>query len=243
MASLPELDVQGGSFGYGATAAVEGIDLSVYAGRITALIGPNGAGKTATVLGLVGAVEPLAGRVDLHGRQRPVGLARAVGAGIGVVLDDRSVLTDLTVAEGLRLAGADQAAALATFPELGPLLHRRAGLLSGGEQQILTLARALAGEPSVLVVDELSHGLAPLVVERLFVALRAAADRGLAVFVVEQQVHAVLRYADQVVVVARGRTRYAGPASALDAALVRGLYLDAADLPPSVVNPTIPAPA
>ncbi|MDT5046068.1 MAG: hypothetical protein QOG75_1921 [Mycobacterium sp.] len=245
MESVPVLEVHGGSFGYGGTTAVAGVDLCVYAGRITAFVGPNGAGKTATVLGLVGAVEPLAGRVDLHGRQRPVGLARAVGAGIGVVFDDRSVLTDLTVAEGLRLSGADQAAALATFPELGPLLHRRAGLLSGGEQQILALARALATEPSVLVVDELSHGLAPLVVERLFVALRAAADRGLAVLVVEQQVNAVLRYADNVVVVARGRVQHAGPASALDAALVRDLYLDAdaADSPSLVADRAIPAPA
>jgi branched-chain amino acid transport system ATP-binding protein len=119
------------------------------------------------------------------------------------------------VAENLRLGGQNRDACLQLFPELERLLHRRAGLLSGGEQQILTLARALAAQPSVLLADELSLGLAPLVCARLLSALRSAADRGAGVLVVEQRVRDALEIADRAYVISNGQVAISGPASEL----------------------------
>src|SRR3954464_15533088 len=178
-------------------AVVRGLDLRVDPGGVVALIGPNGGGKTTTLLTLSGELPPLAGEVPLNGEVTQAPLFRRARRGLGFVTEERSVFMRLSVADNLRLARARRADVLELFPELGPLMRRSAGLLSGGEQQMLALARALAREPKLLLIDELSLGLAPLVVRRLLDAVRqAATERGLGVLLVEQHVRQALQIAD-----------------------------------------------
>jgi len=200
------LQVEGLSAGYGELAAVRELDLTVHAGEVVALLGPNGAGKSTTLLTVAGELPPLAGRVTCLGRTHNEPLHRRVRHGLGFVPEERSVFQSLTVAANLRLGPGPSDIALDLFPELRALLGRRAGLCSGGEQQILALARALAARPRLLVVDELSLGMAPLVVGRLLEALRAAADEdGTGVLLVEQHAGQALAVADRAYILHRGR--------------------------------------
>jgi branched-chain amino acid transport system ATP-binding protein len=171
-----------------------------------AILGPNGAGKSTTLLTLAGELPLLAGRVTYLGREHNDPLHRRVREGLGFVPEERSVFQSLTVSANLRLGPGPSDVALDLFPELRPLLRRRAGLCSGGEQQILSLARALAAQPRLLIVDELSLGLAPLVVVRLLEALRAAADEdGMGVLLVEQHAGQAVAVADRACVLHHGR--------------------------------------
>jgi ABC-type branched-subunit amino acid transport system ATPase component len=207
------LAARGVSAGYAGRPVVTGVDLEVAAGEVVVLLGPNGAGKTTTLLSLAGELAPLAGTVELFGRTAPPGLHRRARSGVSFVTEERSVFMELTVEENLRVGRCDADAVLTLFPELQPLLGRRAGLLSGGEQQMLTLGRALARSPRLLLIDELSLGLAPLVVARLLTAVREAADGGVGVVLVEQHVDQAMRIADQVLVMERGRIVLSGPAA------------------------------
>jgi sulfate-transporting ATPase len=200
----PVLQASDLSAGYGDLAAVRGICIKVWPGEIVALLGSNGAGKTTTLRALAGWLSPLAGEVCWKGQRSTAPLHRRVQGGLAFVPEDRSVFFNLSVAANLRAGRGDPSRAVELFPELGPLLSRRAGLLSGGEQQILTVARALAAQPLVLLADELSIGLAPKVVERLFAAIRHAADEGLAVVLVDQNAERALAIADRVMVLNRG---------------------------------------
>ena len=193
------------SAGYLNQPVVQGLDLELREGEITAMLGPNGAGKTTTLLTLAGELAPISGEVRFAGGEAPAGLHRRARAGMSFVTEERSVFMELTVEENLRAGRCDQAEVLALFPELEALMKRRAGLLSGGEQQMLTLGRALARHPRTLLIDELSLGLAPLVVTRLLDAIQAAADTGIAVLLVEQHVEQAMRVADYVLVMERGR--------------------------------------
>ncbi len=155
--------------------------------------------------------------------------------GLGVVSQERAVLMDLTTRENLRVGRCDLDRAVALFPELEPHLERRVGLLSGGQQQMLALARCLARSCRVLLVDELSLGLAPMIVDRLLHAVRAAADDGMAVLLVEQHIHKALQVADRVLVMTRGRIALEGEASDLVARLdaIQDAYLrDGTSEPP-----------
>jgi branched-chain amino acid transport system ATP-binding protein len=192
------LEAKGLFAGYGDLAAVRDLDLVVHAGEIVALLGPNGAGKTTTLLTLAGALEPLAGTVRWNGEEASSSLHRRVRAGMGFIPEERSVIGKLTVRDNLLLGRGPLDDAVRLFPQLEPLLNRLGGLLSGGEQQMLTLARCLASRPTLILVDELSLGLAPIVVKTLLEKLReAAAETRTAVLMVEQQVQRALSVADR----------------------------------------------
>lgn len=211
--SGPLISAAGLSAGYGELAAVRGVDLEVRTGEVVVLLGPNGAGKSTTLLALAGELTPMSGRITWLGTAKPAPLHRRARQGLSYVPEERAVISSLTVGANLRLGPGRRSAALELFPELEPLLRRRAGLCSGGEQQILTLARALAAEPRLLLADELSLGLAPMVVMRLLSTLRDSADRGLGVLLVEQHGRAVLDVADRVYVMQRGEIVLQGAAS------------------------------
>ena len=197
-AAAPVLELRGVTSGYGDLSAIRDVSLHVHAGEVVALFGPNGAGKTTTLMAAVGHLPRTAGEVLWQGRPWTRPLYRLAHAGLAYVLEGRSFTSGLSVLDNLKLGRGDVQSALAHFPELKPLLGRRAGLLSGGEQQMLVLGRALASRPTALLVDELSLGLAPLAVDRLLAAIRAAADHeGLAVLLVEQQARRALSVADR----------------------------------------------
>jgi len=210
------LEARGLTAGYGSSAViVRDLDLSVAPGEVVALVGPNGAGKTTTILTLCGELSPLGGEVWMHGAPTTAPLHIRARRGLGLVTEERSVLMGMTVADNLRVGRCDRGRALALFPELEEHLGRRVGLLSGGQQQMLALARALARDTSVLLADELSLGLAPIVVDRLLRAVRAAADAGVGVLIVEQHVHKAMKIADRVYVMQRGRIDMSGTTAEL----------------------------
>jgi branched-chain amino acid transport system ATP-binding protein len=194
---------------------------------VLALLGANGAGKTTTVLSLAGEIKPLRGAVEQGGRTVTAPLFVRARRGMRLVTEERSVFLSLSAEDNLRLVHRDIEPCVQMFPELTPILGRRAGLLSGGEQQMLTLARALVGQSAVILIDELSLGLAPIIVNRLVGAVRAAADRGCAVLLVEQQMHHALEIADRVCVMRRGKIVLEGEAKELlaDPARIEASYL------------------
>ena len=214
------IQARGLGAGYGRVLVVRGVNLSVRRGEIVALLGPNGAGKTTTLLALSGELPPSAGEVVWQGRVVRSPLYRRAREGMSYLPEGRAVFMRLSVAENLAIGRGSPDKALEMFPELQPLLHRRCGLLSGGEQQILALARALASDPALLVVDELSLGLAPMIVERLISAIRRAASAGTAVLFVEQHVHYALEAADRVYVMQRGAIQLSGTATELKSRLI-----------------------
>ena len=204
----PLLECRGLAAGYGALAVVRDLDLRVEAGEVVALIGPNGAGKTTTLLTLAGELPAISGEVVFRGAATKAPLFRRARQGMGFVTEERSVFMQLSTEENLRVAGVARADAVALFPELEPLMGRTAGLLSGGEQQMLTLARAVARDPSLLLVDELSLGLAPVIVRRLLQTVRrVATERSTGILLVEQHVRQALHIADRVYVMQRGPHR------------------------------------
>src|SRR3954454_4610342 len=161
------LEAKGLSCGYGGMSVGRDLDLSVVAGGGAALICPHGAGKTTALLTLAGALRPISGEVRWRGEPSRASMHQRCREGLSYVTEERSVIMKLTTKENLRLAGVTVQTATSLFPELERLLKRPAGLLSGGEQQMLTVARALGRNPKAMLLDELSLGLAPLIVQRL----------------------------------------------------------------------------
>lgn len=209
------LVVTGLTVSRGGREVVHGVDLTVSPGAITALLGPNGAGKSSLVLAIAGVLPANSGSVELNG----VGLTgrhpdRVRGAGLATVPEGHRVLKDLTVADNLRTAALmlprrERARAVEAvfdlFSELTALQQATAGTLSGGQQQMLALGQAMVGRPSVLVVDEMSLGLAPVVVRRLGPALTSIAAGGVAVLLIEQFTHVALGLARDAYAMAQGR--------------------------------------
>jgi branched-chain amino acid transport system ATP-binding protein len=208
--------------GHGGVEAVHGIDLTVPAGQITALIGPNGAGKSSTLMAIMGHVRTMGGDILFKGSSiLPCKPAERTRRGLAIAPEGRRIFHDLSVRENLVVGGFLHSKAealtreeevLQLFPRLRERARQQAGSLSGGEQQMLAIGRALMARPSVLLVDELSLGLMPKVVDDIFAALLALKRQGLTVLLVEQNIQRVLADADQVAVLTAGRLAYCGSA-------------------------------
>jgi branched-chain amino acid transport system ATP-binding protein len=220
------LTVSGLTVARGGKPIIHGVDIEIPPGKITALLGANGAGKSSLVLSIAGALPVERGEIVLDGTPirglRPENVRRL---GVVAVPEGHRVLTELTVEENLRVAGTalsrrelDDAVqrALETFPELKPRIAARAGTLSGGQQQMLVLAQAIVSRPRYILADELSFGLAPVVVARLVPVLEAFAAAGIGVLLIEQFTHIALRISHHAYVMERGRIRFSGAPELLE---------------------------
>ena len=224
MSTSPLLDVSNLSLGYGKIAAVKEISLSVLPGQVVCLIGANGAGKTTTLRGLSGLLSPRGGSIHFDGKdiggQKPHRIARA---GLIHVPEGRQVFAEMTIADNLKMGGymvSDRAVmkqrlehVLDLFPRLRQRLPQLAGSLSGGEQQMLAIGRALMAEPRLLLLDEPSLGLAPLVVEEIFALIARLKKDGKTILVVEQNAQMALEIADHAYVLESGKVKLSGPAA------------------------------
>ncbi len=217
--ATPAVLVEDLTVGYQGLTVVHGISMRADFGTVTALLGANGAGKTTTLMTIAGGLRPTGGRVEIMGQPvNRLACHQVVRMGVSLVPEGRGLVYSMTVSENLRLHTKRRARRQADevfelFPSLRDLRSRRAGLLSGGEQQMLALACAISAGGRILLIDELSHGLAPVIVETLLPTVRALArDRGIAVILVEQHVDAALRVADFVYVLNRGRVAMSGSA-------------------------------
>jgi ABC-type branched-subunit amino acid transport system ATPase component len=228
--AAPVLQARGVTVGYSRQPVVSDLDIEVRPGEVVAILGPNGAGKTTTLLTLAGELTPMSGEVLMDGKVTKAPLHKRARGGLAFVTEERSVFMNMSTRDNLRAGRVAVEDALAIFPELEKRIDIRGGLLSGGEQQMLTLARALSRKPRVLLADELSLGLAPLIVKRLLQAVRDAADQGCGVILVEQHVRQALRVADRAYVMHRGRVAISGTAAELRARIgeIEAKYLTGA---------------
>lgn len=215
----PLLSLRGVRAAYGRIEVLHGVDLDVPEGAVVALLGPNGSGKSTTISVCSGLMAPTHGVVTMAGRRvngaPPDRLARA---GVCTIPEGRGVFPNLTVRENLEMAtftgkalDAIEEVAFARFPRLAPRRTQLAGTLSGGEQQMLALARALATDPALLLLDELSMGLAPMVVDELYSIVAEVATTGVSLLVIEQFARSVLGVADLAAIMVRGRIVAVGP--------------------------------
>ena len=231
-AAPPVLALAGLDAGYAKTQVLHGVDLEVPAGTVVALIGANGAGKTTLLRAASGLLGPSAGRVLVDGtdvtREKPFQRARR---GVCLIPEGRGIFRSLTVRENLELQvppWLDDTSidpAIEAFPVLGDRLHQVAGSLSGGQQQMVALSRAYLARPRIILLDEVSMGLAPLIVDRIFESLDQLAATGAALVIVEQYINRVIAMADTAYLLARGEVTWSGPAADLDADVVMANYL------------------
>jgi branched-chain amino acid transport system ATP-binding protein len=219
--------------GYGATTILRGLNIEVPRGQVVAMLGPNGAGKTTVLRVVAGLLQPTRGTISVNGTDVS-GLPPHARAkqGLCLVPEGGGVFRSLSVAENLRMqvppwakGDADIEPAIEAFPALGKRLHQRAGSMSGGEQKMLALARAYLCSPTVVLLDEVSLGLAPLLVNAVFDAIRDLAALGVTLLVVEQYVNRALDVADTIVLLEKGTVAFDGPRSALDERSLVSHYL------------------
>jgi branched-chain amino acid transport system ATP-binding protein len=220
------LEVEGLRAGYGPAEILFGVSLRLARGEVAALMGRNGAGKSTTLKAIMGLVPPRAGRVRFAGRDI-AGLAafRIARLGLGYVPEDRRIFTDLTVAENLEVGRRPAEGRepwtperlFEVFPNLASMRHRRAAAMSGGEQQMLAIARTLMGNPEAVLLDEPSEGLAPVILELMAEAVLRMKREGIAVLLSEQNFDFAAAVADRAYVIERGEIRYDGSMAALDA--------------------------
>ncbi|MFE3000987.1 ABC transporter ATP-binding protein [Nocardia sp. NPDC059246] len=229
--TTPLLETRGLCCGYGGVDVVRKIDITVHPGEVVAIVGAYCGGQNTTFLNVAGELKPIDGSVLIDGHQTKAPLHKRARRGMAFVTEERSTFSNLTTRQNLTVGRADIAAATTIFPELLPLLPRRAGLLSGGEQQMLSLSRALTRGTKLLLADELSLGLAPKTVGSLLTAVRAGADlHGIGALLVEQHVHRVLDIADRVYLLHQGRIEFSGSAAEARSSLdeIQATYLAAA---------------
>ena len=219
------LSCHGLSAGYDGSAAIRDVEMEVQAGQIVVLAGRNGAGKTTTLMTLAGAIRPLEGQVNVRGQASNLPLHKRVRGGLGLVTERRCVVMGLSVEDNLRIGSGDVESAFRYFPELEARRRIRAGLLSGGEQQMLVLARVFAANPDTILVDELSQGLAPRIVRRLLDSLKDAARSGVGVLLVEQHVRLALQIADYAYFLRQGRIYKFGSPADLDEVDLEAAYM------------------
>ncbi|HZO36942.1 MAG TPA: ABC transporter ATP-binding protein [Solirubrobacteraceae bacterium] len=234
-AGAPALELRGVTAGYGNATVLRDIDLTVMPGQVVALLGSNGAGKTTLLSVAAGLVRPSGGSVLIHGEdatRRPC--HQRVRSGLCLVPEGRGIFRRLTVRENLELQvppwdkETSIEVAVDAFPVLGERMKQLAGTLSGGQQQMLALARAYLANPSLVMLDEVSMGLAPRIVDQIFESLDVLAAKGVALLVVEQYINRALAMAAQVYVLQRGMMTFSGPASGLDEATLLRDYLGTA---------------
>jgi branched-chain amino acid transport system ATP-binding protein len=215
-----DLQVEAIHTAYGLSRVLFGVSLEVHAGECIALIGRNGVGKTTTMRSIIGLTPPASGRVVWKGRDIVrLGPHRICRLGIGFVPEDRRIFPELTVWENLDIArrvGPDgrttwrEEQVFALFPDLAEIRDRRGGVLSGGQQQMLTIARTLMGNPELLLLDEPSEGLAPLIVEQLRQRVAELKATGLSIVLAEQNLQFVMALADRVYILEKGEVRFTG---------------------------------
>ena len=233
MSTPPILELRNVRAGYGSIDVLHGVNLSIGRGEVVALLGPNGAGKSTTIKVISGLLRPSAGHLIVAGRDVTGASASALArAGLCTIPEGRGIFPNLTVRENLLMATFSghkmsdiEERTYARFPRLGERRTQLAGTMSGGEQQMLSLARALATDPAILLLDELSMGLAPLIVAELYAQGAAIAAEGVSVLVVEQFARTVLGVADTAVLLAHGTVRMAGKASEIGDDVLAGAYL------------------
>ena len=230
------LEVEGLETYYGRAHILHGVSFTAAAGEVLVLLGRNGAGKSTTLKSLIGLVRPAAGTIRFDGAelagQEPYRIARA---GLGYVPEERRIFTDLTVMENLEVGRQPGRAGLARwtperlfalFPNLGEMRDRPGGRMSGGEQQMLSIARTLMGNPRLMLLDEPSEGLAPLIVEQMAAAILALRAEGVAIVLAEQKLSFATGGADRAVVLESGRVAWSGTMAALQAdEVARRAYL------------------
>jgi branched-chain amino acid transport system ATP-binding protein len=208
---------------YGPSHVLHGVSLRAAEGEVISLLGRNGAGKSTTLKAIVGVVEVTAGEIRFEGRSlRGVPTHRVARLGIGLVPEDRRIFADLTVTENLAVGARPQGGftverVFGLFPTLAGRAHQRGGSLSGGEQQMLTIARTLMTGPRLLLLDEPSEGLAPVIVQGLADTIAALKHEGLTIVMAEQNLKFARRLADRAYIIENGQIRFDGTLAALDA--------------------------
>jgi len=222
--SGPLLEIEGLRVSYGDAHALFGVELVVTAGEVVAVLGANGAGKSSLAGAVSGLVRPVSGHIRFEGKEiSALPSHRVAACGVAHIPEGRGIFPALSVVDNLRMrlrhvgGHGEREAAIATafelFSILGDRRRQRAGTLSGGEQQMLALAPVLAAPPTLLIADELSLGLAPMLVDGIFKTLEEASARGVTILLIEQFVHRALVFADRVVILRRGRIAWEGPSS------------------------------
>ena len=231
--SAAALGLNGVQAGYGRTVVLRGVDVSVEPGKIVGLLGANGVGKTTLLRVAAGLLRPTAGTVAIGDTDATrLGAHQRSRAGVCLIPEGRGVFRSLSVRDNLRLflqsgapGGADIGVAVDAFPILGKRMSQRAGTLSGGEQQMLAVAKAFLSGPKIVLADELSLGLAPKIIDEIYASLKLLNEQGVGLLVVEQYVHRILGLADEISVLSKGQVAWSGPSRDLDEQALLDNYL------------------